>query len=329
VSTRAISGYGLLDAVKRPATSVVIFTSLIIVVFTAETSGVWLSQANMTSVLQAAATLAIMTLGEALVITAREIDISVGSTFGIGALVYLGSASTIGAFPAVVLALVCGAAIGALNGVLVTRFKISSLIATLGTLFIFRGICYALTEGFSFTAGEPLRQSLAYGIFGGYTFFGFKNSVLWAVVLVAVLHVVMFSTPFGNRLLALGGDEASALSRGVRVTLMKWQVFVLSGILAAFGGVLEASKIGFADGSFGRLQELQAIAACVIGGCLLTGGRCSMIGAALGAFALTGIQSFLVLNGVQPQWYNVLLGVIIVIALLGDKGLRRWALGGS
>jgi simple sugar transport system permease protein len=289
------------------------------VAFSIQTGGTWISQANMASVLQVSATLGIMTLGEALVITAREIDISVGSIFGIGALVYLGSASTIGAFPAVILAVVCGAAIGALNGLLVTRFRVSALIATLGTLFVFRGICYALTEGFSFSAGEPLRQSVAYAIFGGYEFFGFKDSILWLVVLVAVLHVVVFATPFGNRL----------LSRGVRVTLMKWQAFVLSGILAAFAGVLEASKIGFADGSFGRLQELQAIAACVIGGCLLTGGRCSMVGAALGAFALTGIQSVLVLNGVQPQWYNVLLGVIIVVALIADKSLRAWALSRS
>jgi ribose transport system permease protein len=329
VSAQSTPTLDLLELAKRPATSVIVFTAVIVVAFSIQTGGTWISQANMASVLQVSATLGIMTLGEALVITAREIDISVGSIFGIGALVYLGSASTIGAFPAVILAVVCGAAIGALNGLLVTRFRVSALIATLGTLFVFRGICYALTEGFSFSAGEPLRQSVAYAIFGGYEFFGFKDSILWLVVLVAVLHVVVFATPFGNRLLALGGDDASALSRGVRVTLMKWQAFVLSGILAAFAGVLEASKIGFADGSFGRLQELQAIAACVIGGCLLTGGRCSMVGAALGAFALTGIQSVLVLNGVQPQWYNVLLGVIIVVALIADKSLRAWALSRS
>ncbi len=326
MSAQTASRLELFQLVKRPATSVIVFTAVIVVVFSVQTSGTWISQANMTSVLQASATLGIMALGEALVITAREIDISVGSIFGIGALVYLGSASTIGAFPAVILALICGGAIGAFNGLLVTRFKVSALIATLGTLFIFRGICYALTEGFSFTAGDQLRQSVAYAIFGGYEFFGYKDSILWLIAMVVVLHAVVFATPFGNRLLALGGNDASALSRGVHVTAMKWQVFVLSGILAAFAGVLEASKIGFADGSFGRLEELQAIAACVIGGCLLTGGRCSMVGAALGAFALTGIQSFLVLNSVQPQWFNVLLGVIIVVALIGDKALHAWAL---
>ena len=326
MSDHPTASSALLDFLKRPSAGAVLFTAIIVVGFTLQTDGMWLSQDNMVSVLQVTATLGIMTLGEALVIGTREIDISVGSIFGIGALVYLGTGATIGAVPATALSVACGAAIGALNGLLVTRFRVSSLIATLGTLFIFRGLCYALTEGFSFSAGDGLRGTFGYQLFGGQEILGYKDSIVWLLLLVAVLHIVVFRTPYGNRLLALGGDEASALSRGVRVTMMKWQVFVASGALAAFAGVLEASKIGFADGSFGRLQELQAIAACVIGGCLLTGGRISLVGAALGVFALTGIQSLLVLNGIQPQWYNVLLAIIIVGALIGNNAFRSFVL---
>jgi ribose transport system permease protein len=302
---------------------IITLTCLLSLIFAVQTGGVWLSQDNMASVLQVTATLGIMSLGQALVITSKEIDISVGSVFGIGALVYLGGAPLVGPFAAIALAVLCGALIGALNGVVVTHFKVSALIATLGTLFIFRGLCYALTEGFSFSADDALTQSTAYTVFGGGELFGIKNSLLWFLGLAVILHIAIFWTPFGNRLLAVGGGEDSALSRGVRTKGMKFTAFVLSGALAGFAGVLEASKIGFADGSFGRLQELQAISACVIGGCLLTGGRCSIVGVVFATFMLTGIQSFLVLNSVQPQWFLVLLGALIIFAMIGDKAMRR------
>ena len=309
---------------KRPEAGAVVFTLLIVVAFSVQTEGTWISHANMSSVLQVTATLGIMALGQALVITTREIDISVGSVFGFGALTYLGAAESIGVAPAAVVAILAGCAIGLLNGFLVTRLRVPSLIATLGTLFIFRGLCIALTEGFSFSASAEVRESPFFALLGGAEVLGFNDAVLWMVALVIVLHLAIFLTPFGNRLLALGGDADSALSRGVRVQGMKWLAFVLCSALAALAGVLEASKIGFADGSFGRLQELEAIAACVIGGCLLTGGRCSVVGVILGAFLLSGIQSFLVLNGVQPQWFMILLGLLVVGALLGDQSLRRW-----
>jgi ribose transport system permease protein len=305
-----------------------VLTVAVVVGFAIQTGGTWISHANMASVLQVTATIGIMALGEALVITAREVDISVGSVFGIGALVYLGAAPTVGALAAVVAAVAAGAAIGAFNGLLVTRFKVSALIATLGSLFIFRGLCYWLTEGFSFTAGDDLRQSAVYSLFGGGDVFGFKDSVIWLVVVAAALHLAIFATPFGNRLLATGGSEASAVSRGVDTLRLKFIVFLIAGALAAFAGVLEASKIGSADGSFGRLQELQAIAACVVGGCVLTGGRCSVVGVVMATFVLTGIQSFLVLNSVEPQWFLILLGALILAAMIFDRGVRRLALRG-
>lgn len=132
-------------------------------------------------------------------------------------------------------------------------------------------------------------------------------------------------TPWGNQLLAVGGSLESARSRGVRVSRIKLSAFVLCAALAALGGVLEAGKLGSADGSMGRLMELQAIASCVLGGCLLAGGRISLIGALLGAFVLSSIQSYLVVMSVRPQWFILLLGIIVVLAALGDRWLRQWA----
>ena len=112
----------------------------------------------------------------------------------------------------------------------------------------------------------------------------------------------------------------------MRVDRIKLSVFIVSGMLAAFAGTLEAGKLGSADGSMGRLMELQAIASCVLGGTLLAGGRVSLIGAIVGAFVLSSIQSYLVVMGVRPQWFMVLLGLIVVFAALGDRSLRQWAL---
>ena len=111
-----------------------------------------------------------------------------------------------------------------------------------------------------------------------------------------------------------------------RLQEIKFGVYVVSGVLAAFAGVLDAAFIGYADGSFGATMELSAIAAAVLGGCSLTGGRISLIGTLFGAFMLRGIQSFLVLLAVQPQWYILVVGLIVVLASLADRTLTGFAL---
>jgi ribose transport system permease protein len=308
----------------RPEFGVIAIAVLLVIVFSATSGGIWISAYNLTSVLQVTATLGIMALGVSLVIGTGHIDISVGSVFGIGALVYLGSISTIGVVPAALLAVVVAALIGVMNGYLVAKLDIPSLIVTLGSLFIFRGLAIALTEGFSFSVPYGDRGDLAFQVFGGTTVVGLSTAVFWALLVLIVLHVAIFWTVAGNRLLAVGGDAESAHSRGVRVDRVTWLAFIACSALAGFGGVLEAGKLGFADGSFGRLMELQAIASCVLGGCLLTGGRVSVIGTLVGAFLLSSIQSYLVIMGVQPQWFILLLGAIVVGAALADRKFHAW-----
>ncbi len=243
-----------------------------------------------------------------------------------GALTYLLLVTRIDLVFAALAATAVGAAIGLFNGVLITRTGTPSLIITLGTLMIFRGVAIALTEGFSFSVPYASRDTFTYAAMGGGDLFGFNTAIVWLVVLIVVLSVLLHAMPFGNRLLAVGGSSDSARSRGVRVDRVKVIVFVLCGALSGFAGSLEAGKLGFADGSMGRLMELQAIAACVLGGCLLAGWRISLIGAVVGAFVLSSIQSYLVVMAVQPQWFILLLGIIVVAAALGDRSLRNWAL---
>ncbi len=299
---------------------------ILVVIFAVTSDGNWANLYNIGTILQVTATLGLMSLGVALVIGTGEIDISVGSTFGMGALAYLWLAARVDPSVAVMAAILVGAAIGLINGLLVTRSGTPSLIITLGTLMIFRGIAIALTEGFSFSIPYAARKGWTYVVFGGGDFLNFNTAFYWLIVVLVVLWVMLKAMPFGNRLLAVGGSAESAHSRGVRVDRIKLSAFVICGMLAAFGGALEAGKLGFADGSMGRLMELQAIASCVLGGCLLAGGRISLIGALMGAFVLSSIQSYLVVMGVQPQWFILILGMIVVLAAYGDRSLRQWAL---
>lgn len=299
--------------------------AVLIVLFAATSDGRWANLFNFATILQVTATLGLMSLGVALVIGTGEIDISVGSTFGMGALAYLWLAVQVDPAFAAVAAVAVGAAIGLVNGLLVTKTGTPSLIITLGTLMIFRGIAIALTEGFSFSIPYAARSGWTYYLLGGGDFLRFNTALYWLIALTIVLMVMLKAMPFGNRLLAVGGSAESAHSRGVRVDRIKLAAFVLCGMLAAFAGTLEAGKLGFADGSMGRLMELQAIAACVLGGCLLAGGRISLAGALMGAFVLSSIQSYLVVTGVRPQWFILILGIIVVLAAYGDRSLRRWA----
>ena len=311
---------------RHPEAATVSMVVLISLAFAIITRGSWLSVGNLQALSQITAVLAIMAFGQALVIATAEIDISVGSVCGVGALVFLGLAPLIGSALALLGALVCGILIGALNGVFIALIGVPSLLVTLGTLFLFQGAAYAVTAGFSFVATKAVRQEFVYSAVGGGDFAGVNAAIVWALIVLVVLHVVVFETPVGNRILAIGGDAASSFSRGVKVGKIKLGVFVVSGLLAAFAGVLDAAFIGYADGSFGATMELSAIAAAVLGGCHLAGGRISLIGTLLGAFMLRGIQSFLILLGVQPQWYILVAGLIVVLASLADRTLTRLAL---
>lgn len=318
----------VLKPVVRRHAEIGIFLIAVLLVgfFAASSDGRWANAYNIATILQVTATLGLMSIGVALVIGLGEIDISVGSTFGMGALAYLLLVSSVDPVLAALVATAVGAAIGLFNGLLITRTGAPSLIITLGTLMIFRGFAIALTDGFSFSVPYAMRDGFSYAALGGGEVLGFNTAIIWLILGLVLFTLLLRATPFGNHLLAVGGAADSALSRGVRVDRVKVLVFVLCGAIAGFAGSLEAGKLGFADGSMGRLMELQAIAACVLGGCLLAGGRISLIGAVMGAFVLSSIQSYLVVMAVQPQWFILLLGIIVVAAALGDRALRQWAL---
>ena len=309
---------------KRPEIGAVLVAVALSLIFIVLSSGNWASLGSMQVILRFTSVLGIIAIGQALVIMSGEIDISVGSVFGFCALVFLGVSPYFSVPAAVIIALLTGTVIGFVNGFFILKCRIPALIVTLGSLFIFRGLALALTRGFHFSAPRPIKADPIFQVFGGGYVGGLNVAIFWVVALVLVFHTLLFYTPYGSHLLAVGGDAESARARGVRVVRTKWIAFVICSTLAALAGVLEAAKLGFADGSFGRLWELYAIAGAVIGGCLLTGGRGSIIGPVIGAFVLSGIQSQLIIMGAQPQWFILLLGLIVVLTVLSNSALIRW-----
>ena len=309
---------------KRTEIGVVVITLLLIVGFTATSQGVWLSQASMREVLRVTSILAIIAFGEALVITTGEIDISVGSIFGIVGIIYIAIGPHVGAPLAILIALGVALIIGSLNGFVVAYYRVSSLVVTLGTLFVFRGLALAATQTVShYNAGETMLANPIYQLFGRSSVLDYNNALVWALVIFLLLQYVLFWTPIGNWLLAVGGNATSAHSRGVNVMRTKWGAYIACAFLAGLAGILEAGDLSYADGTLGRQRELQAIAAVVLGGTALLGGRTSLVGTLLGAFILSGIQSYLIIKSIEPQWFILLLGLIVVLVSLADRGLTR------
>ena len=309
---------------KRTEFGAVVVTLLLILGFTTTTDGVWLSNANMQEVLRVTSILAIMAFGEALVITTGEIDISIGSTFGIVGIIFIALGPHTGAPLAILIALLAAIVIGSINGFVVAYFEISSLVVTLGGLFVFRGLAYAATQTTpNYTADDVMKANPVYRFFGDSDVFGYNNALVWVLVILIFLLYILFWTPIGNWLLAVGGNADSAHSRGVNVMYTKWGAYIACGFLAGLAGILQSSDLGYVDGGFGRQRELQAIASAVLGGCALAGGRTSLVGTLLGAFILSGVQSYLVIKSIDPQWFILLLGLIVVLVSLADRGLTH------
>lgn len=271
----------------------------------------------------------ILSIGMLLVILNGGIDLSVGSILALsgvcaGAMmqgVTLDFAGVIlypPVWAVVVLTLLVGAAVGALNGILIAFFKVPPFVATLGVMYVARGVALLMTNGLTY---NNLRGSEDLGN-TGFSWLGFNR--LWGVpisvivlAVIAILTGLMLSrSAFGRWLYASGGNERAAELSGVPVRRVKITVYTLSGMLSAVAGLVLASQLTSAGPTAGTTYELTAIAAVVIGGAALTGGRGNVRGTMLGAFVIGFLSAGLVIIGVSSYWQTVFTGAVIVLAVL-------------
>ena len=276
---------------------------------------------SLTNVATQASFFGIMALGMVFVMTMRDIDLSVGSIYGL-TLTATGLLMQSGVDPWVAgaLGIAVGTGAGLLNGVLINTLRITAIIVTLGTMSIYRGLTLVIADGRT-VAGLP-RTTPFFTILGG-DFLGVPV-IVWAfAVATIVLSVLYRSTRFGFCVRAIGSNPAAATLSGISIPRYRLAVLALSGTLAGVAGVLTLAFFEVAHPSVGIGTEMFVIAATIIGGTALTGGSGSVIGAAIGALIVSIIRSGLIQFGVTANWSAVATGAVIIGAVALDTLIRR------
>lgn len=275
------------------------------------------------------AVFAILAIGMLMVILNGGIDLSVGSTVGLSGVVagWMMQGVSIPAlgielFPSVwvvvVVALATGAFVGLINGILISRFKVAPFVATLGMLYVVRGAALLITGGLTYPdlQGQDALGNTGFNHLGFDRIFGIPTGVIVMIVLAIIASGVLNRTVFGRWVYASGGNERAAELSGIPVKKVKIRVYVLSGVCAAIAGVVIASELTSANPTAGNTFELTAIAAVVIGGASLMGGKGTVRGTLLGAFVIGFLSDGLVIIGISEYWQMIFKGAVIVLAVL-------------
>ncbi|HEX8509890.1 MAG TPA: ABC transporter permease [Propionibacteriaceae bacterium] len=306
---------------------------VIIIAIFAVLSDNYLTTGNLTTITKQVAFNAIVALGMLLVILNGGIDLSVGSTVGLTGAVAgnlfrgldLPLTEAI-MFPKVwvivVLSVAVGMLVGWLNGLLIARLNLAPFIVTLGMLYVARGLTEVLLDGQNITnelSGEPtLGNTGFFEVFASRPL-GLPISA-WVMILFAILFsLVLTRTPFGRWLYATGSNERAAQLSGVPVKRVQTRIYVMSGLCAGVVGVLQVANINSSTADLGQFYELNAIAAVVIGGAALSGGRGTVRGTIIGAFVIGFLANGLVIVGVSPFWQKVITGAVIILAVAVDQ----------
>ncbi|WP_027036236.1 ABC transporter permease [Mesorhizobium ciceri] len=305
------------------------FALIVIIVVFSILSPYYLSVANFLTMASHVAIFGILAIGMLLVILNGGIDLSVGSTLGLAGVVagflmqgvtltWLGVVLYPPVWVVAVLACMLGAVVGLINGVLIARFKVPAFVATLGVMYMARGLALLMTSGLTYNnlGGKPELGNTGFDALGFNRLFGVPTGVVVLVVIALIGSIVLNRTAFGRWLYASGGNERAAELSGVPVKTVQISVYVLSGICAAIAGLILSSQLTSAGPTAGTTYELTAIAAVVIGGAALTGGRGNIRGTLLGAFVIGFLSDGLVIIGISSYWQTVFTGAVIVLAVL-------------
>ena len=302
--------------------------SVLVIVFSLLSPN-YFSVANFLTMANHVAIYGLLSIGMLLVILNGGIDLSVGSALALagviaGALMQGVTLAALGVvlyppvWAVVVLTCTLGAFVGLVNGVLIAYFKVPAFVATLGTLYVARGVALLMTNGLTYNnlGGRPELGNTGFDWLGFNRLAGVPIGVIVLAVVAVVCHLLLTRTAFGRWLYASGGNERAAELSGVPVKRVKITVYVLSGVCAAIAGLVLSSQLTSAGPTAGTTYELTAIAAVVIGGAALTGGRGTVGGTMLGAFVIGFLSDGLVIVGVSAYWQTVFTGAVIVLAVL-------------
>lgn len=279
----------------------------------------FLTITNIFNVLRQISINALLAFGLTFVILTGGIDLAVGSILALsGALTAGMLASGMDPWLAVLAGLAAGALMGTANGVLIAKGKVAPFIATLATMTVYRGLTLVYTEG------RPISfDSEGFSLLGKGYFLQIPIPVLWMLLSFILLYFILKNTPFGRHVYALGGNEEAAMLSGVRTNRVKVWVYSISGLLAGLAGIILTSRLNSAQPTAGTSYELDAIAAVVIGGTSLAGGRGWITGTLIGAMIIGVLDNGLNLLNVSSFYQQVVKGLVIVIAVLLDRSRNK------
>lgn len=314
----ASRGAAVLTRRARPRNLIVLGLVIAVTVALSIASPAFLSTGNLLTLADQNAAIMVITMGMTVVIIGGGFDLSVGAVFGLCGLItaLLANAGYVAvAIPAAVL---CGVALGAVNGLLVTLGRTNTLIATLATGMIFTGVIVLATDGHLVSVSSPALFTLGNGSVGGVSY-----ATLVAVAVIAVLAVVLARTSFGRYVYAVGGNAEAARLAGVRADLVRAATFVISGLTAGIAGILAVSRVAEVQPDSGTGLELTAIAAVVIGGTSVAGGEGAVWRSVVGVALLALIENGFALVNIDTRVQHIAEGAMILTAVVADAYARR------
>ena len=271
----------------------------------------FLSSGNLLNILRQSAIITIIAVGMTYVIACAEIDLSVGSIAGLTSITAAMAIAAFGLVPGIIAGLLVGVLVGAINGSLVAFLRIPSFLVTLAMLGIAAGVAQWVTA----SAPQPILDRTFNTVFGSGNVGRLPGLVIWSAVVVAVGAVVLKKARFGRQVLATGANRTAAEYSGINTRAIKFRVMMISAMAASLAGLLYAGRLQSGRFQWGAGDELSAIAAVILGGTALAGGRGSVVGTLFGALLMGLINNGLILAGLDSSQQQVIRGVIIILAV--------------
>jgi len=266
---------------------------------------------NLLNIFRQTATISIMAVAMTYVIAAAEIDLSIGSVAGLAAVVSAMTINSFGLIPGILAGLAVGVITGAISGGLVAWLKVPSFLVTLGMLGLVVGVARWITA----SAPVPIADQTFIAIFGGADLGPIPGLLIWVALAVSAGAIVMNKTKFGRHVRATGGNLVAAGYTGVKTAKVKFMVLLISGVTASFAGMLYAGRLQSGRFQWGTGDELSVIAAVILGGTSLFGGRGQVVGSLFGALFIGLINNGLILAGLDVSQQQVVRGAIIILAV--------------
>lgn len=277
----------------------------------------FVSPSNLLNLLRQVAANGFIAFGMTFVILTGGIDLSVGSTLALSSALTAGLISNgVHVGLAVLVGLVSGGFLGALNGLLISKGNMAPFIATLATMTIYRGTTLVYTNGNPITG---IGDSFFFSFIGRGYLFGIPFPVILMFLVFILLFLLLHKTSFGRKTYAIGGNEKAAYIAGVKIDKIKILIYTISGLMASISGMIITSRLNSAQPTAGQSYEMDAIASVVLGGTSLSGGRGRIFGTLIGALIIGTLNNGLNLLGVSSFYQQIVKGIVIVIAVLLDR----------